>query len=230
MTIVTLDEGPTWFTAVMGTDSWEDIPLRMASVNRLWWKPGSPFMRTAAEWGMYQLVHPTFGPFTWDTELGGVFWKKRDERGWQSAGDKLRQNIELQNIPYDWRNFIAHSWGGAVLLFAIAQGLEVRNVVFVGVPVAVKLMPVAAIARKRIHYWHSIVDRDDRIQAFGSLFAGPVREESGRLVRSYPGTDTTDTLTDVDHSKVLYDPAYYPYWTQNNWHLLLKQRRVTGGM
>lgn len=222
---MTLDNGPTWFTAVMGTDSWEDIPLRMRTLNRLWWKPGSPFMQFAAQAGLYQLNHPTFGPFTWDTELGGVFWKKRDERGWQSAGDKLRQNIELQEIPYDWRNFIVHSWGGAVMLYAVAQGLEVRNVVFVGVPVAKKLLPVAAVARKRIHYWHSICDSDDRIQGFGSLFAGTVRDEFGTLVRSYPQSDTTDTLSDIDHSQVLYNSLYFPYWLQNNWHLMLKQRR-----
>jgi hypothetical protein len=220
------DEGPTYFTAIQGTNSWEDIPLkRLATLDRLYWKPGSRFMQDMHKRGLVQLV-TKYGIFQWDTELGGVFWKHGDERGWQANGQKCYHWFDMQNIPYDWKNFFVHSWGGATFLFAVAQGLEVRNVIFFGVPVIKKLLPIAEIARKRINYWHSVVDPDDRIQKIASVIGGLVKDNKGNIVRSFPQSDATDTIDGVGHSKILYEPSFIDTWDKNRYTNIIKMRKL----
>lgn len=210
--------GPAFVIPVQGTNSWTDIPLRRAvGLDRLWWKPQSRFMQFLAARDVHH-ARPDW-PFQWDTSLSGVFWTKADNRVWQDAGDKLRLWVLFHQVPYEQRNFIVHSHGGQVLLYAVAQGLEVRNVLMIGVPVREDMSYAASYARPRIQYWHSVYDPDDDTQRQGSWFDGTVQ-----LRRAWPMGDAADAIKGIGHSGVLYDPAFWRIFDDNRWIDFLKLR------
>lgn len=200
----------TLIIPVMGTFSWVDIPLRRAAPTLEWWQPGSSLLRYVKTFFGMDHAFPAH-PFQWCAELPGA-----NRRVWQDAGDKFGLWVKAHGIPATDVNVIAHSYGGEAILYAAAQGCEIRNLITFATPVMPDLHDVATIAKTRIGHWMSVVDPRDIIQlaASGGRWDAPL---------TYPQSDATDTVSDIGHSSVLYDSAKYHLFKDRGWDRWLMQ-------
>ena len=206
----------TMFVPVQGTNSWTDIPLKRLAGAPLWWQKTSALTHFLADYNLQQL-HPET-PFVWDTALSGVFWRP-GRKEWQAAGANLQIYFDFAKTPIDDRNLIAHSHGGQVVFYALATGLEIRNLITFGTPVRDDMVIPIEIGRKRIlGTWIHVVDKTfDRIQAEGEWFDGGWQYRS-----EFKMADLNDKITNVEHSKLLNDPSCFHWWVDRAWTELLK--------
>jgi hypothetical protein len=202
---------PTYFLPIAGTWGWDrGGPLR-------WWQAGSPFVLFAAEHGL-QLVGAGEDPFIWTTDVNGHLpWKRGKHHDWKAGGLNLRRYCKpgpqgtpegQHYVPYEHRNFIAHSHGLQVVLYAAANGLRIQRLVSVSSPVRNDMKDVAAAARPNIGEWlHLASDRSDMVQWFGELFDGAFG-----IVREHPLANVNVCIKKVGHSRLLEDPTAFPEW------------------
>ena len=190
---------------IAGTFEWQDIPLRTMPGRLLWWQQGSEFSTMLAAQGIENAFPDR--PFVWSTLL-----PQKDKRAWQDAGEKLYFRADA--LPFDDRNFIAYSYGGEVLLYAMGFGLQVRNVIGVGVPVRQDMTHVDDVITKnhRFARWHAIIDPLDPLLFIGSRW----------FHQTHSFVTSRDRIFGISHGRVLEVPRYYHYWHERGWFDILK--------
>lgn len=132
-----------------------------------WWKPGSDWGKLAEKHHVHFLSHDD--PFKWSTALEGIVGKNR---AWESGGDHLKRYLEFKgyNQPV---NIVAHSHGGNVAAYALAEGLKCSTLITVATPVRRDMRDVWKRARRNIYLWvHVHAECLDYMQLLGSLFDG----------------------------------------------------------
>lgn len=150
---------------------------------RPWWSPDSDFAGMLIEAQANPLrgrrgrpgpreagIILTPEPFRWSTDLDGVIG---ENRVWETAGAALTW-FAHKHSPGEAVDLVAHSHGGQVAAYALAQGLMVRNLVTVAAPVRRDMLPIWRIGAKNIlGKWHHIhSDDQDFWQWMGARFSG----------------------------------------------------------
>jgi hypothetical protein len=204
---------PAFYIPIQGTNSWDENPNHFQ-----WWEELSVFSEYLKGLGLVQL-NPLM-PFEWSTELDGVWGSHRVWKGAAKAlmyyvGEHFSISTPNAPIPYENRNFIAHSHGGQVALYSAAWGMRIRNLITVGTPVRGDMEKVYEAARKNISYHLHICDsRNDLIAVLGAIRDGKLR-----IRHDFPGADRNDNCRDlkVSHSRVLNDPNKFGLWKTRGW-------------
>jgi hypothetical protein len=201
----------TFYLPIAGTWGWDrGGPTR-------WWEADSPFTAFMLGNGL-QLVAGGEDPFIWSTDANGATpWNRGKHHDWKAGGLNLRRYCKpgpqgsdegAHYVPYESRNFIAHSHGLQVVLYAAAAGLRIHRLVSVSSPVRKDMAAVAAAARPNIGEWvHLASDRSDAVQWLGELFDGAFG-----IVREHPLADINVCIKKVGHSRLLEDPTAFPEW------------------
>lgn len=203
-----------YYTPIQGTWAWKDIPLnapqQIAGKHPQWWEQSSKWSQFLEQHGYYQ--HSPDDPFIWSTEIGGLFWMKRNMRSWMAAGNNLRQWMSLRGIALLDRNVVSHSHGAQVVAFAAASGLKLNTVISVAPPFR-KGVPYDRLIAQ-CERWLVIEDPGfDFTAALGELFDG----------RIFPGHAPHDPKVTVikspgiQHSRVLNEPAFIDRWHSELW-------------
>lgn len=157
-------------------------------------------------------------PFIWSTEVDGLGWLQRRKAKrhliWESAGDNLfaylKPPMSLYDdyVPIADRNLIGHSHALQVIAYACAAGLKINRLITLGSPIRKDMADIYRQARPNIGHWlHVHSDGSDKIQWFGELLDGHLG-----IVREAPLADRNVLIAKVSHSKLLNDPASFPYW------------------
>jgi len=193
-----------------------------------WWQPGGSFYEFLRGQD-FDLIGEDC-PWTWTTDLNGLFWQRAHHTDWRSAGLSLQQYLvppvtganRESYIPIRDRNLIIHSHGLQPVLYACAGGLRVNAIITIGSPKREDMWEVAQAARLNIHRWVHIVDPSiwtNKWEWLGSLFDGefkwPPRWD-------HPLADTNIQLRGIGHSGVLQDPEKFALWLDNGWFDILK--------
>ena len=97
-----------------------------------WNRPEALFAKYVQKEGWEWCGRP-FG--FWSTALAGTFFSGGGHLAWRFGAAQLRDY--LNELPYEDRNVIAHSWGGAVVAYMLADPKTemVRSVVTVDTPI-----------------------------------------------------------------------------------------------
>ncbi len=209
-----------------GTWSWSDF-LRPAPVE--WYRAGAFVDFLGGE--LVRIIGER-DPFVWASDVNFGKGKRRD---WSAAGRNLHQYLRPpvltddrdRYVPIGQRNLIAHSHGGQVVFYALADGLIINNLITVATPVLKPIiedvLPFAA-PRIRGRWLHLSTDWRDRMQWFGELFDGAFG-----IQRAFPavcGTKgaligipnlTNEPVPGWGHSSFLKDPRAFPLWRSRGW-------------
>lgn len=196
---------------VQGTHGWG------WSSAQQWWEQGSPFAQSLQRQGCELLGGAR--PFIWSTDLDGFGWLLRRpfkrHINWESAGLQLYAYIDnplvgpiTDYVPLADRNIIAHSHALQVVAYACRAGLKINRLITIGSPVRRDMDDVYRAARPNIRAWlHVHSDGSDRIQWLGELGDGHLG-----IVREAPLADQNLRIAHVSHSRLLWDPMYFPLW------------------
>jgi pimeloyl-ACP methyl ester carboxylesterase len=180
---------------------------------KLWWEKDSPFNLFSKKNNWEQIfVHDD--PFVWTSNVDGVdlgqyFSGKHANWDWSTAGQNLAHY--LKDVNLEDRNLIAHSHGGQVALYA-AKILPINRLITVSTPVRADMQAVMQAALPNIgKRTHTHSDCTDTWQAYGELFDGHLG-----IIRDMRLADLNIMIPKVGHSNILYNPAYFHYWTDLN--------------
>lgn len=138
---------------------------------REWFQDGSTFSESLKRYGL-EPARPE-DDFVWSGDLDGTFFAHGND--WEAGAHNLAHY--LRSLPFEDRNLIAHSHGGAVALFA-ALRVPIRSLVTISTPArkAVRQAGRDAIQTTLLGAWgHVLDDRWDTFGAGGALFDGDVR-------------------------------------------------------
>jgi len=169
--------------------------------------------------------------FNWDSKLNGLWWTGSES--WTYYGIKLADLLE--QIPFEFRNLIAHSHGGNVALnaanvLATRPGLpRIRTLTTVGTPVRADIN--ARGAAEMIDFWQHICDarwdwmgtlkhvvKNGPTKTLGKIGDGAFSLERRFLI---PGV-TNILVKDIYHSEVLNDPVEMRRWIDDGWNYNIK--------
>lgn len=192
----------TRYIPVPGTWGWNDA----------WYSdPASDFIVTLALQGFAPIRAADGRPFRWSTELDGVmFWRRHAQ--WQAGADALVYFCE--HLPYEDRNLIAYSHGGAVALMAAASGFKIRSLTTISTPCRNDIGAREALAH--LGFWQHIYDADwDPSATWGGLFdfdwsLDRTFKHLGANLRRYP-------MKGIGHGKILTDARYLQLWDSEPW-------------
>lgn len=165
-----------------------------------WYEAGSPFAVWMARRGWTRKA-TEFG--FWSTALGGTLWCGGDHLAWQFGGRVLRSF--LGDLPWEHRNVVAHSHGGQIVAYALADGLPIRSLVTISTPVRRDMDPVWAASldvRQGRHVALYATGWGDRIRWLG---------QRGRFRRVVDGADGVEVQG--GHSGVVREARYFDQWT-----------------
>lgn len=194
----------TKYVTVLGTHGWPD------DYTRQWWHWSSPFCKFLRARGLMQ-AHPD-KPFVWSGDLQGVPLLGAG-RDWEAGAKSL--GYYNAPLPFDARNVIAHSHGGAVAILS-AKEAPIRSLITIGTPVRKAVQAAAAEALKAGHIgrWTHVYDqKGDRTQWLGQLFDG--RWFGARAFQLAGMTD--DAVPGIGHSGVLNDAGKFDLWVKRGW-------------
>lgn len=160
-------------------------------------------------------------PYRWSTRLAGLagllakipFLNRlrlvRDDKiDWEAGGDSLAYFMD-DDVPYEDRNLIAHSWGGAVVAYGCRRR-KIRALITIGTPWRKDLEDVWAAARPNIGYWLHVYDADDdKVSVGGSIGDGELGTN-----RRHPLANKNLPLKGIGHSGLLNDPKVFDLWVR----------------
>jgi hypothetical protein len=221
---------PFYALAVAGTHGWQDE----------WPVPGSPFFQAAAAVNIKPVQVRGEG-FRWTGNLAGVgdgWWSRLrralgdtqfpDHLDWEASGEAF--GYYVGGVGYLRRNVIAHSHGGNVVFYGVADGKHpIRTLVTVGTPVRGDMAAVYAKARPCIGFHLHICDK--KWDLWGSL--GQAGDAQIRIERTFPedaaaAPDLQIQLEGIGHTKVLTDPEHIEKWHARGWWDLLRSGAGVG--
>lgn len=186
----------TRYVSVFGTHAWRQDRID-------WWHPKSAF-------SLYMKVHrfdhaKPFRPFIWSGDIDGALWANGND--WEAGAAALVEYLE--DLPYDWRNIIAHSHGGQVALIA-AREIAMRSLVMIATPIREEIETrVAPIALANIGTCVHVTDPNrDWMGFLGGLFDG---RWSTRRTFDVPGIRTV-RIKGIGHSGMLCEQKHFPKW------------------
>ncbi len=175
-----------------------------------YWEPDSSFAKFLNQ-NDCELASVDGDPFIWSTALTGVsplswFGKHDKHTAWVAAGMNFKHY--MKDVPLKDRNVITHSHGGQVMAYACANGLELRSVLTLMMPVRKDMNDAYRVAANNIGWWtHVHSDWSDLIQIWGSLFDGRLG-----IHRECEYADCNTTIPKVGHSTILRDPSRFHIW------------------
>jgi hypothetical protein len=193
------------YISVLGTHAWDP---RQPTLQ--WWHPKSAFSTYLETHG---LTHAKPGrPFIWSGDLDGTWLHRGND--WEAGAEWL--SYYLSDLPYDWRNVIAHSHGGQLA----AKTTAMRSLVMVGTPVRKEIEKIAPVAVANIGTCVQVIDqRRDWIATAGGVFDGNL---SWRREFDVLGIQVTK-LPNIGHSGLLCDAKHFPKWKEAGLLSLLTQ-------
>jgi pimeloyl-ACP methyl ester carboxylesterase len=159
-----------------------------------WHRAGSRTDRFLQKAGLVRLADEL--PF-WSSALSGARFCGGSHLAWQFGADLLVRFLET--VPKDDRNLIAHSHGGQVVAYALAQGAKVRRVVTVCSPVRRDMDAVWSVNTAAPHLHLYSIGWGDRMRWFG---------QRARFRRKMPWADDNRRI-DGGHSGMLVRPEDY---------------------
>lgn len=188
------------FVAVLGTHSWqpEDDPTR-------WWHPKSPWSQYMDTQGLRHAKPQR--PFVWSGDLDGTWIHRGND--WEVGADWLTDY--LGDLPYDWRNVIAHSHGGQVAMLA-AREVTMRSLIMIGTPVRDEIEDIALESVANIGTCLHVSDASwDWMGTLGAVFDG---RWSFRRTFDVSGIGTLQ-LKGIGHSGLLCEPEHFDKWKEH---------------
>jgi hypothetical protein len=171
-----------------------------------WAQPGSEFRQLLEEEDI-EVCEP---PFVWSGDVAGI-WRPGDngrDSDWRAGGYAF--GLRMQQIPFEDRIVLAHSYGGNCVAFGLLgpTAVPIRRLITVGTPNRHDMDPVWAEAVKRIGHWAHFHDpKVPMIERFAQVFDGkwdwPWNAKTGQkhAHRNVP-------IKGMGHTKVLDDPAF----------------------
>ena len=136
----------------------------------------------------------------WSTALAGTWFTASKHLVWQFGARELR---DFSNgLPYDDRNFWAHSWGGAIVAYMLAdpKTLPVRSVITIDTPVQRSLDPIwRAGVHNRAYHEHLYSKGPGSWIRFVA--------QRGRLMRQMPWATRNTNITG-GHSGMLHQEKH----------------------
>ena len=172
----------------------------------------SPFQRFLSARGFEAIRHLDGRPFRWSTDLDGVrVWARHSQ--WEAGADALYYASE--SLPYEDRNYLAHSHGGQLVALLAAQGFRIRSLTTIGTPYRDDI-PWAEAERHIAFHQHIYDDSFDLMGWLGGWFDGGRPSLSDRSFQAVPAVMKRPT-TDIDHSRVLREENYIPMWESRAW-------------
>ena len=205
---------PVTYIPIPGTDAWDEDEN-----NYQWYERGSAWTNNMSA---QKLVLHAVGHLPWSTSLDGIP-TRRGHVIWKGAAKHLICHCE--RVPFEQRNFVAHSHGGQVVFHALAYGLRIRNLITVGTPVRADMEQYILAGLGNVDYWHHICDSStDRVSFLGALFDGKFRL---RGKWTFDLANSFDDIKGVGHSKILNDPKDIQLWNHNQrgWTSILAHGR-----
>jgi hypothetical protein len=177
-----------------------------------------PFSIFMASQHFHPVRLPEDTPWTWSGRLNGFLFS-RWQQDWQEASESL--GLMLGALPYEHRNLIAHSHGGAVAVLLAARGFPIRSLTTIGTPRRFDIH--AEEAANHIGLWQHVYDskRDwtATLRRLGGIGDGKVSTERRFLI---PGVLNVG-IGNISHSKMLLDPECFHLWIE---HGLLDRIRL----
>lgn len=191
-----------------------------------WWRDGSLFCKMAEENGLTCLDPED--PFFWSGKVDGFSFLSAITLGFFNdphetwIGDGLQLRKRLRAMQLEDRNLILHSHALQVAAYA---NYPVNNIISVGSPIRADLSKHYEALRNNCNRWMHIYDRNfDKMAILGQL--GDSRWFGSR---NNPYAHENVKLADIDHSKILHDPALITLWRTEGWFEFLRQERRDAG-
>jgi len=165
-----------------------------------WWTLTGAFCEEAKKHGV-----PDIGPmFPWSYD---VDWVKGKHNDWLAGGRSMAWFLIAKSVGQPI-NVIAHSHGGQVALYAIAQtAIQVDTLITVGTPIRRDMRKIRARARPYIKRWihlHSDSILKDYMQILGSFGDG-----YWGIVRKFKEADTNIEVPGASHKEGLLNPLLW---------------------
>ena len=171
-----------------------------------WCKPGSLFDTYLTRLG---ITRRQAARQFWSRALAGTFFTGSGHRVWQFGGDDLRVYLDsISSYRLARTILIAHSYGGAVLAYALAKRPRIRvgAIITVGTPIRRDLDEVWEVARTSTQ-WH--------VHLYGTGFGSWMRwvGQRGRFARRMRWADLNYSVKG-GHSGVLRKAQHIPQFAQ----------------
>ena len=198
---------PTFMICLGGTWDWDD------NTKPRWYKSNSEFSLFMSMNGFHH-VFPNMA-LEWSMEIDGIPLPAHTKHSnWKSGAKATLYYTQLTEIPLHKRNFIVHSHGLNVILYACGQyGLKINNLISVASPIRNDMAEVADIARDNIEKWLHIRDsRTDWMGTLGQVFDGKISWD-----RSNKWADDEDIVQGISHSKIIRDKTCFHLWLERKW-------------
>ncbi len=164
-----------------------------------WNREGSLFALFMRDHG-FEWCGAAFG--FWSTALAGTFFTGSGHLAWQFGAKQLQAHVNA--LAYEDRNIWAHSWGGAVVAYLLADPKteRVRSVVTIDTPLQRRLDPV---------WYAGKHNRDYHEHLFSKGWGSRIRflAQRGRPMRAMPWADRNTNITG-GHSGMLNRQAFMP--------------------
>lgn len=153
-------------------------------------------------------------PFIWSTDLS--------REAWLSGGAALTWYIMVK-CPLDMPvRMIVHSHGLQPTLWAAAMGVKIDVLISIGSPAREDMRDVATLARPNIRRWLHVRSAEwDPYEWLGEIGDGGFIFDRNKP----PSVDLLETLPRVGHSKILFDPSWFPTWQDRGWLDRLREWR-----
>lgn len=157
-------------------------------------------------------------PFVWSGDLDGTWIHRGND--WEVGAEWLIDY--LSDLPYDWRNVVAHSHGGQVAMLA-AQEIPMRSLIMIGTPVRSEIEKIAPVSVANIGTCLHVSDAKwDWMGTLGAVFDA---RWSLRRTFNVSGIGTLQ-LKGIGHSGLLSEPKQFPKWEE---HGLISLMTATPG-
>lgn len=178
---------------------------------RLWWMGDSAWLKFMQAQG-FAVVDPE-DPFFWSTDL--------TRRAWIACGISIVWYVALKwpkGVPL---KIVCHSHAIQGIAYAAYYGLEIDTLISIGPPLRKDMELQYQALRFRTKKWITVHAKEpDEMAILGGF------DLDGDLSDwKYPpkfNADYRDIIPGVSHSKVLYDPEYFKWWTEAGWLDLMK--------
>ena len=136
----------------------------------------------------------------WSTALAGTFFTGSGHLAWQFGAKQLQQALNAK--PYADRNLIAHSWGGAVVAYCLADPdtARVRTVITIDTP----------LQRGLDDIWYAgVKNRTYHEHLYATGWGSRIRfiAQRGRCQRQMPWATRNARITG-GHSGLLHHPRH----------------------